>query len=179
VNRSPVLVAAAAGCALVAVLVAAAALHGTVTLVYDTSGNGCRTLMDASARELTRAMVPVRLLVVAWILATGVALSGRLSRTAGRARDSVQVAGTAGAVLLAIWLQFFIGTDALALLVPLAGLWLLVLIAVLVLVAVAMAQRHRPAAPRIWSLTGWLLLTGGALPVLLHAVTDSGAVRSC
>jgi hypothetical protein len=39
-------------------------------------GNGCRTLTDASGHDLALAMIPVRLLVIVWVLGTGVLAFG-------------------------------------------------------------------------------------------------------
>ena len=171
--------AAIAASGLGGILVAAAVLHDGVTLAYDDSGKGCRTLTDASAHDLASALLPVRLLVAAWILATGIALMARLSAAAGGVGTFRWLGAIVAAAGLAVWQQAFIGTDGLSAAMPLVGLWLLVLVAVVALALSALARRRNPVAPWLWAFVKWLLVAGGALPLALLALTTNGAIHSC
>jgi hypothetical protein len=177
--RRRIVAVAAAACTLGGILVAAGVLHDGVTLAYDESGNGCQTLMEASARDLASALLPVRLLVAAWVVATGTALTAGSSRSVSRAGGSASVGGTLAFAALAVWEQAFIGTDPLSALAPLLGLWLLVLCAVVALVVSAVVRHRDALAPWLWAFVGWLLVAGGALPLALLALTTDGAIRSC
>jgi hypothetical protein len=169
---------ATAAAALGATLAAAAALHAGLTLSYDQSGNGCRTLIGASAHDLAWAMAPVRVLVAAWVLWTGFALWSRVVKAGDLGADA-QVGGWFATAVLAGWLQVFIATDWLSAFAPLVALWLAVLAAAVVAAGFAVARRSRPAAGRLWPVGGWLLLTGAALPVGLLALTGNGEILSC
>jgi hypothetical protein len=172
-----VLTVVAAMAVLVAVLVLAGVLHGDVELVYDESGNGCRTLAPASDRELEQAMWPVRLLVSAWVLVTGAWLV-RSARRAGT--PPARIAGSIPVLLVLAGAQMlFIATDVLLAVVPLLATWLSGLAMFGLLGVGARARRGEPAGYRSALLAAWVVVVVGVLPVALLVLTGDGAIRSC
>jgi hypothetical protein len=160
---------------LAAILVLAAILHGAVNLEYDDSASGCRWLTEASSDDLAAAMLPVRVLVVGWVIASGLALTRPYVASGARSRGTVLIASIA----LAAAQMLFIATDLLSALVWLVALGLIVLVTCGVLALSAATGESRPRSSWLWTCIGWLLVTGVALPVALFILTDDGATRSC
>ena len=163
----------AAGCAgamaALAVIVALAALaQNGAELVYEQSGNGCRALSGASNHDLEVALLPVRILVVFWVLATGMLLA-----LEGAGQDWRPAA--VGVPLLAAAEMVFIGTDALSAAFPLIVLWIISLVMAAMLVTLAVRRRSAWA----WLSVAWLAVATVVLPVALVAVSGDGAIRSC
>ncbi len=150
--------------ALAVIVVLAALAKDGVELVYEQSGNGCRHLTGASNRDLEAALLPVRILVVFWVLATGMLLAFE-----GAAADWRPAA--LGVPLLAAAEMVSIGTDALSAAFPLLALWVISIAVAAVLVTLALRRRSAWA----WLGVAWLAV----VTVALVAVSGDGAIRSC
>jgi hypothetical protein len=168
----------AALAALAALLAFAAVRHDAVTLTYA-EGNGCRSLTAAAAAELADAMRPVRLLVALWVVATGLALVGRLAASLDEGQSRIRILGALSSLALA-------GVSALATgagLMDIVPLWVLLApmstFAALVLLARSRAARAHPAGPRFALLAGWTAICGIALPIALLWGTGSGEFPFC
>lgn len=157
------------------ILLLAGLLRDAVDLAYDAGGNGCRTLTSASARDLTWALAPVRLLLVAWVIATALGLASKLS-----ADDPARLRGTrtvalVGSAVLALGLMPFVGA------IPLMAIWAIVVLWPLSIATLVLVCLRAPVSRGLWLwLTGsWIVVTGMILPVVLAVLTRTGEIPIC
>ncbi len=165
--------AAIGGLALILLL--AVVLRGAVELAHDESGSGCRTLTAASARDLTWALAPVRLLLVAWVIGTGLGLASKLGANDPERLRSTRRIALAGSAVLALALMPFVGA------IPLMAMWAVFIlwpVSIATLIAVCL---RAPVSRRrwLWLAGGWIVLTGMVLPVALAVVTRTGEIPIC
>ena len=156
------------------ILLSAALLRSAVDFAYDDS-SGCRYLTATSAAALAWVMAPVRVLLVAWVIASALGLAGKLAADAPERLTDTRKYAVVGAVFLALALMLFVGADVLSAIVPLVLLVPLTLTVVVLLCLRAPVSRGR----WLWLSVIWLLGTGIVLPVVLVILTRSGEVASC
>lgn len=164
-----------AAVSILVILVLAGLVRNAVHLSYDESGSGCRSMTETSSTHLAWAMVPVRILVIAWVIGSALGLAGKLSADAPERLTDTRKYAVVGSVLLSLALMLFVGTNILATILP----W--VVLAGFTLVFVALGCLLAPVSRGLWLWLAvtWLLATGILLPVALVAVTRTQEILSC
>jgi len=155
------------------VYLVAVGLFSGVEPGFDESGNGCRSLLDETSKDLILPRIVLATCVVAWVL-TGTALLVRSLGWIVHARAQRWVTQVTTGVLGVVWAA--VGAASVALLdgLAFAGLGVLAVVvsaavALLVggrLVVVEIVGRHRvaPEAPEpdspgvAWLMAGWILV---------------------
>ena len=154
--------------------------HAGVGLRYTQPDNGCKSLLEPSARALSDALSEPRTLLAAWAVVTGVALTLAIAAAVPRRWIvAVVVPGALATFLAANVVRFFLGVDGFA------GFFLWVFVGAVAcawaagLAAVAGTRRLHPVAVPLAVAAGWVLTVGVVVPLIGLRSTSTGESFTC
>jgi hypothetical protein len=154
--------------------------HAGVGLRYTQPDNGCKALLEPSARALSDALSAPGTLLAVWAAVTGALLTLAIAAAVPRRWIvAVVVPGALATFLATIVIQGFLGVDGFGG----AFVWVIVAAGACAvaagLAAVAGVRRPHPVATPLALAASWVLTVGVVVPLIALRSTSTGESFTC